>query len=158
SADFGSVAIGQTSVTIKLVVTNGGATPTGVISAALSGPDAAQFAIASNACAGQPLAPGATCEVAVTLLPTSAAAKSASLGVTASPGGSASAALSGTAIAAGSLAIMPLTQDFGQVVAGNQSAPVTFTVKNTGQTMTGALGAAALGGSNAADFKIASDL
>jgi hypothetical protein len=158
SADFGSVPIGQASATVKIVVTNGGATATGSVAAVLSGPDAAQFAITSNACAGQLLTTGSSCEIGVAMMPTSTGAKSASLGVTASPGGSVSATLGGTAIPPGALAITPLAQDFGQVVSGQPSQPVTFTVKNTGQMMTGALGAAALSGSNATDFKIGSDL
>ncbi len=56
--DFGSVVSSATSMPVQVTVTNAGSGPSGTIAIAISGADAADFAVASDACGGQPLAAG----------------------------------------------------------------------------------------------------
>ncbi len=154
-ADFGSVAIAST-VDLTLTVSNtAGAATSGAVSVTLAGADAAQFALGTTGtCVSgtTTLAAGQTCAVIVTFKPTTSGAKSASLQITADPGGTATAALSGTGLAAPALAISPTTSDFGSVVVGSSSADTTFTVSNAaGNADTGAV-SIALSGTDAALF------
>ncbi|HUS32777.1 MAG TPA: hypothetical protein VMZ53_29955, partial [Kofleriaceae bacterium] len=66
---------------------------TGAVSASITG----QFAIASNGCSGA-LAAHDSCTIQVTFKPTSTGAKTGSLQVSASPGGSDTFPLAGTGI------------------------------------------------------------
>ena len=61
SHEFGSISIGQTSGGATFTLTNGGATPTGPVTASLSGAQASAFAIAVDTCVGQPLVKGRVC-------------------------------------------------------------------------------------------------
>lgn len=78
--------------------TNNGLPTTGVLTATVSGTNAAEFVITADTCTSQTLASGATCTVTVRFDPTSAgASKSATLTVSGTPGDSAAAALTGVA-------------------------------------------------------------
>lgn len=95
SQDFGMPpAFGKSTRTF--VVTNTGGSPTGLPVPAISGPDAASFSIGANACTIL-LAPGTSCSIYVDLPfsnPTPGQ-KTATLSVTAMPGGVASAGMAG---------------------------------------------------------------
>src|SRR5262249_42769957 len=124
SGVFGSVALG-THLSVMLTVLNNSTSNVNV-TANLSGPHPSQFVIASSTCTA--LAPGASCPVTVNFVPTSAGAKSATLGL----GGGSSAPLSGTGVAWSSL-------DIGAVAAAgdwSQSAGV-FTVHGSGADIYG---------------------
>jgi len=137
SQDFGSVLTGAQSAEVSFDVSNLGGMSAGALSVALSGPDAAQFSISTDTCAGIPLGATATCAVKLRFIPTSSGAKTAALMVGGSPGGSVSATLSGTGLAPGELRITPASHDFGNVVSGGQSTDQTFTVTNMGTASTG---------------------
>lgn len=85
-------------------LTNLGNAPLMINSVSLSGPNAAEFKLASTSnCAAGALAISASCNVAVDFTPTAAGAKSATATVTHNAsGGSSAVALTGTATAAGS--------------------------------------------------------
>jgi hypothetical protein len=85
-------------------LTNLGNAPLMINGVSLSGPNAAEFKLASTSdCAAGSLAVSASCKVAVDFTPTAAGAKSATATVTHNAsGGSSAVALSGTATAAGS--------------------------------------------------------
>ena len=154
--DFGSVVSGATSMPVQVTVTNSGSGPSGTIAIAISGADAADFAVASDACGAQPLAAGASCLFTLSFHPGSAGPKIAAIAVSATPGGTATTGASGTALASGALAIAPSSHDFGAVPVGTATADSTFTVTNTGGAPTGAL-ATRLSGANAALFTLSSD-
>jgi hypothetical protein len=69
SIDFGSVAVGQSSVPQTVTVTAGGVALV-IASVALGGAHPGDFAISSNLCSGKTLQPGASCTFAVTYIPT----------------------------------------------------------------------------------------
>jgi hypothetical protein len=64
----------------------------------LTGTDAGEFAVTGGTCASgtTTLAGGATCTVLVRFNPATAGAKAATLGVTATPGGTPTSSLTGT--------------------------------------------------------------
>jgi hypothetical protein len=95
--DFGVVFVGG-SRTISYTVRNIGAVSSGTLTTTLSGPDAAQFAVAGDACSGTSLPAGASCTLQGRFAPAAVGAKSASLAVKGTPGGAATVALTGTAV------------------------------------------------------------
>lgn len=151
--NFGSVAIGSTSTPVTFTVTNTGGTASGTITTSFAGTDANQFVMGTNTCTGT-LAPSATCTIVVTFFPSIAGAKTASLNVSATPGGSVSTSLSGATSA--TLTITPTPQSFGPVAGGSTSTPVTFTVTNTGGTASGNI-TTVLSGTDAIQFQKSSD-
>ena len=106
-----------------------------------------------DVCSNITLAAGATCEVDVRFTPQSLGGKSATLSVSASPGGTANAALTGTGVSLADISISPTPFDFGGWVIGEPSTTQSFTVTNNGGVPTGAL-TVTLGGTNAGEFAI----
>jgi hypothetical protein len=92
-ASFPNTASNQTSAQQAYTIVNASDHDTGSVSASITG----QFAIASNGCTAPIVAHG-FCTIQVTFKPTSTGAKTGSLQVSASPGGSDSFALTGTGI------------------------------------------------------------
>ncbi len=153
--DFGTLVVGNTSTAMAFTVTNTGGDDSGAISAQIMGSGATNFSIETNGCTT--LAANATCTVSVSFTPGSPGAKSANLVVSASPGGSVSAAIDGTGVSQGSLSINPSSNAFGNVVVGQTSAtPATFTITNAGGATTGTL-TVTQGGSDPGSFTKQSD-
>ena len=137
---FGMVAQNQGSSSQTFTITNGGQQATGAMSVALGGTDKGEFQVTADGCGKQTLAVGSTsCQITVRFAPTGLGAKSASLTVSASPGGMAVAQLSGTGITQGTLTITPSTKDFGMVQQTMLGATQIFSIQNTGQATTGVL-------------------
>src|SRR5262249_39434419 len=111
----------------------------GAMAVALGGADPSQFEITSDACMARTLSASATCQIVARFRPgaQAAGAKSATLTVAATPGGTAVNALTGTAQTP---AALPLTGSgaFGDVIIGTP-ATRTITVTNTGQQTTSAI-------------------
>jgi len=149
--NFGSVALGTTSTNHSFTVTNVGGQPTGTPTVSLGGTNGADFRIASNSCTTA-LAGGALCTIAVNFRPTISGASSASLSVSATPGGTVSAALSGSAPTPALLEFRPPPADFGSAAIGT---PLTQTVTlfNSGGTASSAI-ALQVAGTNASEFTI----
>ena len=154
TGSFGTVTVGETSTTVTFTVTNGGEATSGSISALASGDNAGDFNV-TNGCAT--LDGGDSCTVTVTFTPSSDGPKAGNLVVSASPGGSVTATLSGNGVSPGSLSIQQQNTAFGAVVVGTTSSTVaTFTVSNSGDAATGKLSIQP-GGTDAGEFAIASD-
>lgn len=132
SFDFGTATVGTISASQTFTVTNSGTAATGTLSVQLTGSGATQFQFVSNGCLSIALSPNGSCTVTVRFLPTIAGAHTASLDVSGSPGGTVSAALSGTALAQAQLSISPTNAIFPETVVGSTSTAITFTVSNTG--------------------------
>ena len=149
--DFGAVASGATSVPASFLVTNIGSSTTGTIGAVLTGTHAGQFVIQAtgSSCVGQALDGGQSCSLDVVFTPNGVGDRNASLDVSASPGGTVSAALVGNGVHPPELAIQPAQFDF-QTVAVGQSASATFTVTNTGGAATGVVDVLGFSGSDSA--------
>ena len=77
-------------------MTNSGGGPTGPLTLTLTGANAAQFQSFGNTCFGASLAAGGSCIVQLLFAPTLSGSLSASLNVSATPGGSASSTLTGS--------------------------------------------------------------
>jgi hypothetical protein len=150
---FGVVVLGQTASHTFRVMNTGGS-PTGLVSASVSGADGSMFIITMNGCAA-PLAPGAWCDITVTFGPPSAGVdKEASLTVSASPGGVATAGMTGSAQTPASLTGMPSPGVFAPTAVGSPMGPtVVFTILNQGQASTPPLTTSISG----AEFKKESD-
>ena len=150
--DYGQVVDGSTAAVESYTVTNNGQAASGKLSVGIGGADAADFALISTTC-GAKLAVGASCTVQVDFTPAAAGPADATLSATASPGGTATAALQGTGVTPAALSISPTTFDYGQVPDGTASGDQTFTVTNTGQAPSGTV-ALSLSGPNAGAFAI----
>lgn len=157
SNNYGTVVVNTSTSDVTFTVTNTGGLASGVPNVALSGNDPGEFTISTNNCTAA-LAPNGTCTVLVKFSPTSSTlgAKSASLDVSATPGGMASATLSGTSAAQASLAITPSPKDFGTVPQNTSSTPVTFTVTNNGGVASGTI-TMSVSGTNGTDFVMSND-
>ncbi len=150
---FVDTVAGANSADVTFTVSNTGGGPTGGLTVTSS--DATQFVLGTDNCTSRTLAPSDSCTVNVRFHPLTTGTKNATLTVTATPGGMATAALTGLGLTGAVLAIGPSSHDFGAVLAGAQSGTFNFTVSNTGGAASGALGAAALG--SATDFAITAD-
>lgn len=148
---FGSVVVGFASPPVVLTVTNTGSSVTGPLSVLSSDPD---FRISSTTCSG-PLPGNASCTVTMTFVPVVAGAQSATLTVSASPGGSATATLSGTGLTPATLSYVGASPlNFGNFpVLGGASASQIVRIQNTGQSATGVI-STALTGPDVPDFQI----
>jgi hypothetical protein len=93
SQDFGIVQLPQ-GPTRSFVVTNRGGSLSGLPVPSITGSNPASFAVVGNSCAAS-LGPGLTCQIDVDLVPEGNGPVSASLSVTATPGGVASATMTG---------------------------------------------------------------
>ncbi len=151
--DFGTNVVSTVSAAQTFTITNTGESDSGTIMASLSGSDATQFMIETDGCMGMTLGAGATCTVDVVYAPTAAGSHSADLLVSASPGGSVTGVLSGTAVRPAALQLVPGSQDFGSVTEGMSSATVDFTLTNTGGVDTGTIDHT-FGGTDAGAFSV----
>jgi hypothetical protein len=93
SQDFGIVQLPQ-GPTRSFVITNMGGSPSGLPVPSIAGSNPQNFSVVANSCAA-PLGPGLTCQIDIDLLPEGHGPVSATLNVSAIPGGTASAAMTG---------------------------------------------------------------
>lgn len=93
---FGAVDVGVPGAPRTLVVSNSGGVTTGAIAITTAGPNAADLTLSSDQCTGKTLAPSATCSLAVGFAPPLAGPRSATLTVTATPGGADTVSLTGS--------------------------------------------------------------
>jgi hypothetical protein len=132
SADLGAVTIGGSSRAFSFTVANVGQVGTGALQVSIVGRDASDFAITGNQCSS--LSTGHVCVLGVVFRPTTAGMKSAALQVSANPGGRALAGLVGTGLTPPALVLTPVDGNFGTIPPGASVGPVTFSVRNTGQS------------------------
>ncbi len=128
SLTFGNTAQGTTSPAQGITVTNsGGAT------AQLQQPTASgDFAVSASTC-GAMLAAGASCSLQVTFTPTALGSRTGVLTIPANvSGGTATAPLAGTGVAAAALTLSPTSLTFPSTAQGSTSPTQAITVTNTG--------------------------
>jgi hypothetical protein len=117
---FGMQGTGSAGQAQMATLTNSGVSPIEVDAATITGAGSDQFRLADS-CGGAVLAPGAACQLAVRFSPDSEGLKSATLRVLAA-GQKLTAALSGTAVAAGRVSLRlgskPLRAKAGKLSAG----------------------------------------
>ena len=148
--DFRGVGLGSSSTPQVFTITNTGGSPTGVPGVAVTGPDGAMFTVLGTTCTAV-LAPAAPCTVTVLFVPTTTGARTATLEVSAMPGGRATAALSATGETSATLSATPSPGVFNDTASGGMGNSITFTVTNSGQTTTAPLGVSIVGAAPA-DF------
>lgn len=141
-----ATAVGTTSATQNLVLTNNGVAAEGKLTIVLGGANAGDFGIVADGCSGNSPAAGTTCTVTVAFAPTSTGTKTATVTVTsASSSETASATLTGTASATYTLTLTPASTatapiSFGSVAQAAASEYRTFTITNpAGGGLTGKL-------------------
>jgi hypothetical protein len=128
SRGFGAIAVGSHS-DASLTLTNVGGVASGAPALSVTGANAGEFSTTTSCAAA--LAPGGSCTIWVRYAPASAHASTATLGISASPGGTASTDLAGTAVAAGGVTISPPSYVFADSAVGVSTQPQVFTVRNT---------------------------
>jgi HYDIN/CFA65/VesB-like, Ig-like domain/Beta-propeller repeat/Cep192 domain 4/Abnormal spindle-like microcephaly-assoc'd, ASPM-SPD-2-Hydin len=131
SLDFGQLAVGSSSASQTVTLTNDGVGTLSITSIAITGGQAADFA-ETNTC-GSTLAPNVSCTISVTFKPTSIGAQSSSLAITDNaPGSPHTLGLSGTGTSQGAIQLSPAVLSFGNQTVGTTSAAQSVTVMNTG--------------------------
>jgi FtsP/CotA-like multicopper oxidase with cupredoxin domain len=158
--NVGSQSPAQT-VTLRNLSTPGGSALTGIL-VTFTGANAGDFnrGGGGGGTCGATLAAGATCTINVRFLPTASGIRTANLSVTATGGNAGTVGLTGTGNGAVA-AVSPATTaaapfNFGNVIRGQVSAPLSVTVTNSGSTpMTFNAGNGfTLGGANAGQFRL----
>jgi hypothetical protein len=133
SLAFGNQALGTTSATQNITVSNAGIAALKVTNVTVTGTDPGQFtATPAAGCAS--IAGGGSCNVAVRFAPTSTGSKSATINIVDNAAGSPhSVAVTGTGAA-----LAPGAPVIGTAVRGNASATVNWTApSNGGSAITG---------------------
>ncbi|MGA9248154.1 MAG: choice-of-anchor D domain-containing protein [Candidatus Acidiferrales bacterium] len=137
---FATQAVGTTSGTQPITLTNNGSAPLNLTNLAISGANAASFgyyAGGSNACPlpSGSVAVGALCTILVDFIPQSPGAVSATFSFTDNASGSPQmVALNGTGTAATEVSVSPTSVNFGTQTVGLTTAPVGITFTNTGSS------------------------
>ncbi|MCD4534062.1 choice-of-anchor D domain-containing protein [Nocardioides sp. cx-169] len=136
--DFEDTLVGSASQPVNIEVTNEGNLASGAPQVTVTAAVLDDFKITANGCTSE-LAPGASCTVAVAFAPSVAGSRAGSLVVSATPGGSVTADLSGKGLAPAALSLNPQTVAFGPQVIGETPAAQTLTLTNDGDVATGPL-------------------
>jgi hypothetical protein len=127
---FPPTLLGKTSAPKTVTLTNIGAAPISISQVGISGADAGEYRVSSDACTGVSVPAGGTCSVAVSVAPSAQGVPSATLTFTdnalASPQ---TVALTGDGTA---LEASPARVDFGNVKVGTTSPSRVIKVTNTG--------------------------
>ena len=149
---FGAVLNGAHSVTQTFTITNIGGQTSGTPIAMLGGASSDQFEIVANGCTDViPATQG--CIVQVRFSPTAVASATATLDISATPGGSVSANLTSDGVAPGQILFDPSSFNFAVTAVGD-SVVQTFTVRNTGAATTGTLTVTPGVSGNPGDFQV----
>lgn len=148
---FGAVNDGSTSSPQTITITNGTSSAATLGAGAISGANAADFAVSSTTC-GSSIAASASCTASITFTPTTQSAESAAWSMTASGSPTLVVSLSG---AGGAVTASPSNLPFGAVSQGSPSSAQTITVSNT-LTNSVTLGTGGVSGTNAHDFAVKS--
>jgi len=133
--NFASTTVGSTSTQTVTLGNNGTAALT-LDSVAISGGNAADFALGGNCTIGNAIAAGSSCTAQVVFTPSATGARTGTLTIGTSNSTNPSASLSlsgtGTAVALPSASVSATSVDFGSVTVGQASGSKTVTLKNTG--------------------------
>ena len=131
---FGSEQINTSTAARTLTITNKGGSPLGQPGFSLSGVGVASFSVGTTTCSAS-LAANASCTVGVIFTPAATGATTATLTVTTTSSGvaPASVTLTGAGLSPPILSVSPVALNFGTVLIGDPSAPVTVQVTNIGQ-------------------------
>jgi hypothetical protein len=157
SEDFGAVTVGQSGNSRLVTLTNTGGQALSLTSVSIIGVNPSDFVATPNCSLPTALSPNATCTISLVFSPTSAGTRLASLAATDNaPGSPQSIPLSGTAASTlPAVTLVPGSLTFASTTQGSTSAAQNITVTSAG-TATLHISSVLLGGSNPADFQVAS--
>lgn len=129
---FGNQAVGGTTGSQTVTLSNPGSGPLAVATVLIGGSNAGDFGEGTDTCSGTSVAPGSSCTFSVSFSPTARGSRSASLQFTDNAGDSPqSVSLSGTGFApVDQLSVTSI--DFGSVEIGATSAHRRLTITNAG--------------------------
>ena len=155
--DFGAIELAMSSAPFTFTATNMGTDQTGTPSVTIDGANPGDFTFTTDC--DNPVPAAGTCTVDVTFAPTAMGARAATLHLTATPGGEATALLTGTGMmpTGAAFSIAPksfLFNDTPEMTTGNST---TFTVTNVGGSASPALGNSMLVGGMTASYAITTD-
>ena len=134
-----AAVVGQAAAPFTFIITNTGGSVSGVVSASTTGANTGAFPITGDTCSGAVLVPSGSCTVAITFAPATVAPLSASLVVSAAPGGTVTATNTGTGVGGAELALSPSSFDYGVHPLFGASAPADFLLQNVGAGTSGLL-------------------
>jgi 6-phosphogluconolactonase (cycloisomerase 2 family) len=153
SQDFGSVTVGQSSMSRAITLTDTGDQALSVNSITLVGANPAEFSAIPTCAPPTLLQPNATCTISVVFTPAQTGARSASLVVSDNaPGSPQSVSLTGIGLAAQpAVTLNPGTLTFPATTQGTTAPSQTVTLASAGSA-TLHISSVLLGGSNPSDF------
>jgi len=135
SINFGSQVVATKSATVSVLVSNQSGATVPISTVVLGGTNPSDF-VESDGCAASSLSGHSSCTISVLFFPaaTSLGVRTATITETDTAGGSPRViTLSGTGVAAApSVALYPASLNFGSQALGVKSAPLSFSVTNTG--------------------------
>jgi IPT/TIG domain/Cep192 domain 4 len=147
SVAFGNQAVGTSSSTQSVQLTNTGTTTLNISSVDITGANSGDF---TTTC-GSTLAPSSSCNIVVSFTPTATGSRSASISVTHDAAGSPqSIPLTGTGVAPAA-SFSPASLAFGSQTLGTSSSTQTVSLTNSG-TATLNLSGITVTGANSGDF------
>jgi beta-propeller repeat-containing protein/ASPM-SPD-2-Hydin domain-containing protein/HYDIN/CFA65/VesB family protein len=138
---FATQAVGTTSGTQTVTLTNSGSAPLNLTNLAVTGSNAASFGFYAGGAKACPLPSGAVaagtdCTILVDFIPQGPGPVTATFSFTDNASGSPqTVALSGTGIASTEVSVTPDSVAFGTQTVGLTSAPVGITLTNTGNAV-----------------------
>ncbi len=140
---FAAQTVGGSGVVQTIIVTNTGTASLVVSRIAITSNNAPVSVTAvvtdfaeTDTCTAGAVAPGATCSLSVSFLPSATGARSSTLTLYANvPGGQATASLAGTATAVAAVQLTPLTLLFPSTSLSAASPAETLVLQNTGGTI-----------------------
>jgi sugar lactone lactonase YvrE len=150
SVPFGNQAVGTTSSTQVLTVTNTGAVALAINSVTLGGTDPGQFGKTNNCGSSVPI--GGNCTINVDFAPTVSGNLSATVTVNAGGGaGSQTVSMTGTGFVVPTYTLLPTSLTFGEQTVNTSSAAQILNVTNTG-TVAVPINSITLSGTNPSQF------
>jgi hypothetical protein len=131
---FSMTAVGSTSPTQTLTVSNQSASPVSLSGISLSGTNSSSFAQSNNC--GSSVAANAKCSIDVTFTPQSSGSQVATLNISPNSGSTLQVSLSGSgdSSAGGTVSLTPSTLVFPSTLVGSASAVQYSTLTNTGNS------------------------
>ncbi|MFZ0383144.1 MAG: choice-of-anchor D domain-containing protein [Solirubrobacteraceae bacterium] len=156
SLSFGNEPYEQTTGAQTVTVSSQGSAPLTVQPATLEGPDAGDFAIASDGCSGETVTPRSSCSISVTFTPKAVGQRTATLAIAdnATPS-TETAALSGDGTGTPTATASPPTVTLRSARLVNQTPPVV-TLNNGGNAPL-SVGMVTITGSDASAFQLSQD-
>lgn len=129
-ASFGTVGLGRMGPERTFTVKNAGASASGLPMVSVS-PDFSQ----TNTCSAAPIAAGETCTISVVFRPTTRGPKSGTVTVSAAPGGTAMASVTGSVVTPDALLLSPTLTVFPDTAVMEMSPARQVTFTNEGEAI-----------------------